>query len=155
MKKQVHTTITAHLSRSACCVPLLLAVCVTPFALAQRSATEQTVTAQTQAANKPVVSANPDAVMPLTDQSLLPYDVSANMGASRLPKASSGPGVCPILVKPIPKFPEVILYDQLDNPGTFSWTSQEFPDFPEFTAFLADDFFVPGGQSWRVTEVYA
>jgi len=93
--------------------------------------------------------------MPVTDQSLLSQDSRENVPAARLPKASSGPGVRPILIKPIPKFPEVILYDQLDNPGTISWVSQEFPDMPDFTAFLADDFVVPGGQSWQVTEVHA
>jgi hypothetical protein len=138
MKKQVHPAIKAHLIRSSFCI-ILLAVCVNPFALAQRNTTERGATAQTQAANKPLPS----------------NDVPPNWPASQLPRASSGPGVRPILIKPIPKFPEVILYDQLDNAGTVSWVSQEFPDNPEFTAFLADDFFVPGGQSWRVTEVYA
>jgi hypothetical protein len=103
----------------------------------------------------PAVSANPNAVMGVTDQSQLPHGVSQSLPASELPKAASNPGVPPILVKPTPKFPEVILYDQLDNPGTFSPVSQEFPDEPDFTAFTADDFFVPGGQSWRITEVYA
>jgi hypothetical protein len=103
----------------------------------------------------PALSANPDAVMPVTDQSLLPNDVSPNLPASQLPSASSDPGVPASFVKPIPNFPDVILYDQLDNPGTFSPVSQEFPDEPDFTAFTADDFFVPGGQSWVVTEVYA
>jgi hypothetical protein len=155
VEKQIRPTIRARPIRSAFYILLLPAVCVIPFALAQRNTTEQTVTAQTHAANKPVVSANPDAVMPVTDQSLLPHDVPPNRPAWQLSKASSGPGVRPILIKPIPKFPEVILYDQLDNPGTFSPVSQEFPDEPDFTAFTADDFFVPGGQSWQVTEVYA
>jgi hypothetical protein len=167
MKKQVHPTIKAHLIRSAFCVLLLPAVCVTPFALAQRNTAEQTVTAQTRAAIKPqaaasgvitgmpAVSANQDAAVPVTAQSLLSHDVRPSLPTSRLPKASSNPGVPSILIKPMPKFPEVILYDQLDNPGTVSFVSQEFPDMPEFTAFLADDFFVPGGQSWQVTEVYA
>jgi hypothetical protein len=139
MKKQVHPTIKTHLIRSACYVLVLLAVCVTRFALAQQDTTQQ----------------SSDAVVPVTDQSLLPQDGSPNRPASRLPKAASDPGVRPILIKPIPKFPDLILYDQLDNPGTVSFVSQEFPDMPEFTAFLADDFFVPGGQSWQVTEVYA
>jgi hypothetical protein len=138
MKKQVHPTIKTHLIRSACYVLVLLAVCATRFALAQQDTTQQTS----------------DAAMPVTDQSLLSQDSPENVPAPRLPKASSGPGVRPILIKPIPKFPEVILYDQLDNPGTSSFTSQEFPDMPDFTTFLADDFFVPGGQSWQVTEVY-
>jgi hypothetical protein len=129
MKKQVHPTIRAHLGRSAFYVLLLLAVCVIPFALAQRNMTERSVTEQTHAATGPLaaasgaitgmpaVSANSDAVMPVTDQSLLPHAVSPNLAASRLPRVSSGPGVRPILIKSIPKFPEVILYDQLDNPG--------------------------------------
>jgi hypothetical protein len=135
MKQQVHPTIKAHLIRSAFCVLLLLAVCVIPFALAQRNTTTPFVAASgviTGMAEGP-----------------------SNLPSSTLPKVSSGPGIPAIFVKPMPKFPEVILYDQLDNPGTFSFVSQEFPDSPEFTAFLADDFFVPGGQNWRVTEVYA
>jgi hypothetical protein len=155
MKKQVHSTVKAHLIRSACYVLLLLAVCVIPFALAQRNTTERSVTAQTRAANKLQGAPNSDPAMPATDQSPLFQDLPSNRPAARLPKASSGPGVRPILIKPIPKFPEVIIYDQLDNPGTISWVSQEFTDLPEFTAFLADDFFVPGGQSWQVTEVHA
>jgi hypothetical protein len=155
VEKEICPTIRAPLVRSVFCVPLLLAICVTPFALAQRNATQQSVTAQTHAANKSAVSANQDAAVPMNDQSLLSHDVRPSLPTSRLPKASSDPGVPSILVKPIPKFPEVILYDQLDNPGTVSFVSQEFPDMPDFTAFLADDFFVPGGQSWQVTEVYA
>jgi hypothetical protein len=143
MKRQVHPTIRAHLIWNVFYALLLLAVYVTPFALAQRNI------------GMHAVSANSDADTPVTEQSLLPHDVSQNLPASQLPKASSEPGVPLILIKPIPKFPEVILYDQLDNPGATSWTSQEFPDLPEFTSFLADDFFVPGGQSWRITEVYA
>jgi hypothetical protein len=155
MKKQVHSTIKAHVIRSACYVLLLLAVCVIPFALAQRNTTERSVTAQPHAANRLQRALNPDAALPATDESLLFHDFPSNRPAAQLPKASSGPGVRPILIKPIPKFPKVIIYDQLDNPGTISWVSQEFTDLPEFTAFLADDFFVPGGQSWQVTEVHA
>jgi hypothetical protein len=83
----------------------------------------------------------PDAVLPVTGQPLRPNDARTNVAASRLPKVSSDADVRPILIKRIPKFPEVILYDQLDNPGVTSWTSQEFPDLPEFTSFLADDLF--------------
>jgi hypothetical protein len=155
MKKQIHPAIKAHVIRSACYILLLLSVCVIPFALAQRNTTERSVTAQTHAANKLQGAPNSDAAMPATDQSLLFQDLPSNRPAAQLPKASSGPGVRPILIKPIPKFPEVIIYDQLDNPGTVSWVSQEFTDLPEFTAFLADDFVVPPGESWQVTEVHA
>jgi hypothetical protein len=155
VKKQIHPTIRGHLIWSAFNVLLLMAVCVTPFAVAQRNATQQTTTGHTRFANKPAVSANPDAVMTVTDQSLLAHDARPKLPALQLPKVSSDAGVRPILIKPIPKFPEVILYDQLDNPAAASTGSQEFPDMPDFTDFTADDFFVPGGQSWRVTEVYA
>jgi hypothetical protein len=155
VEKQIRPAIRAPLIRSAFWVTLLLTVCVIPFALAQRNTTQQTMTAETHFANKPAVSANPDAVLPVADQPLRPDDVRTNVPASQFPKVSNDAGVRPILIQPMPKFPEVILYDQLDNPGTASFVSQEFPDMPEFTAFLADDFFVPGGQSWRVTEVYA
>ncbi len=92
--------------------------------------------------------------MHVSDQSLPLEHSRENKQAPRLPKISSDPGVRPILVKPIPRFPEVILYDQLDNAGAISWVSQEFPDMPDFTAFVADDFFLPGGETWEVTEVH-
>jgi N-acetylneuraminic acid mutarotase len=41
MKKQINPTIKAHLIRGACYVLLLLAVCVIPFALAQRNTTKR------------------------------------------------------------------------------------------------------------------
>src|ERR1700716_2364778 len=43
MKKQINPTIKAHLTRSAFYVILLLAVCVIPFALAQRNTTKRSV----------------------------------------------------------------------------------------------------------------
>ena len=51
--------------------------------------------------------------------------------------------------------PALVLYDQLNNPGSFSAGSQEFPDFPTNTDFTADDFVVPSGQTWNITEVDA
>jgi len=119
MKEQINSTIKVHPIRGAFYVLLLLAVCVIPFALAQRYTTSQSWT-------KPDL-ARPVAVAPQTV----------------------------VRVPPMPKFPTVVLYDQLDNPGTFLTSSQEFPDIPEFTSFAADDFVVPGGQAWTVTEVDA
>jgi hypothetical protein len=138
MKRQVHPTIKTPLVRSAGYILTLLAVFLTPFALAQQETIQQ----------------NSEAAAAVTDQSLFSQNSWGNAAGSRLPRVSSGIGVRPILIRPIPKFPEVILYDQLDNPGTFSWVSQEFPDMADFDAFLADDFFVPGGESWQVTEVH-
>jgi hypothetical protein len=51
MKKQINPTVKAHLIRGAFYVLLLLAVCVIPFALAQRNTTRRAVT-------KPKVAAN-------------------------------------------------------------------------------------------------
>ena len=47
MKKQNNQSIKAHLIRSALYVLLLVAVCVIPFALAQRPATSRSITPAT------------------------------------------------------------------------------------------------------------
>src|SRR5262249_26702140 len=53
-----------------------------------------------------------------------------------------------------PRLPSVVLYDQYDNPGSFSTSSQDFEaDFDPFDDFTADDFVVPAGQTWNVSEV--
>ena len=54
------------------------------------------------------------------------------------------------------KGPAGILYDQLNNPGTSSTSSQDFDAAnAAFDDFAADDFVVPGGQTWNITEVDA
>src|SRR5881392_3418519 len=50
MKKQTNPNIKAHLIRSSFYVLLLLAVCVIPFALAQRNTTRRAVTKPTKVA---------------------------------------------------------------------------------------------------------
>jgi hypothetical protein len=46
------------------------------------------------------------------------------------------------------------LYDQYDNPGANATVSQDFETANDaFSNFLADDFVVPAGQTWQVTEV--
>ncbi len=48
------------------------------------------------------------------------------------------------------------LYDQTDNPGSSSSTSQNFEaGFEAYDNAAADDFVVPDGFSWSVTGVYA
>jgi hypothetical protein len=52
--------------------------------------------------------------------------------------------------------PNVVLYDQYNNPDPFdsATSSQVFGDgFGDFDDQAADDFIVPGGQSWSVNEV--
>src|SRR5437762_447963 len=52
--------------------------------------------------------------------------------------------------------PLVTLYDQLNNPGTISTSSQDFETANNaFDDFLADDFVVPAGQTWTINEVDA
>lgn len=47
-----------------------------------------------------------------------------------------------------------VLYDQLSNVGTTSYTSQDFePFFDSFDNQLADDFDVPAGDTWRIDGV--
>src|SRR5512141_2594675 len=49
--------------------------------------------------------------------------------------------------------PAVILYDQTDNAGTTSTTSQNFePTMDQFDSQVADDFTISGA-GWRITHV--
>ena len=54
-----------------------------------------------------------------------------------------------------PTLPNAVLYDQYDNPGTNATNSQEFPDMPTYTDQAADDFVVPTGLTWGVSQVEA
>ena len=64
-------------------------------------------------------------------------------------------------VHPIPTAPATILYDQMDNPAPSPTppmpggvTSQDYePEFDNYDSFAADDFVVPAGQIWNITEV--
>src|SRR6266540_1846667 len=155
MKKQTKHSIKAHLLWSALILLSLLAVCAIPFALAQRQATKRSVA-------KPDVAA---ANISGTDQSQIPkfpYSSARTRepqvrpaGQSELPTKTSQPGlVGPMSIPPVPKLPAVTLYDQLNNPGTVSTGSQDFEAANNaFDTFTADDFVVPGGQTWNITEV--
>ena len=75
-------------------------------------------------------------------------------GQSHLPTKHSEPMVPVFRMPPAPKVPQVTLYDQLNNPGTVSTNSQDFETaFDAFDNFAADDFVVPAGQTWTITEV--
>lgn len=55
-----------------------------------------------------------------------------------------------------PAAPYVTLYDQYNNAGANATVSQDFePANDAFDSQLADDFVVPAGQTWTVTEVDA
>src|SRR5689334_13983740 len=49
----------------------------------------------------------------------------------------------------------VVLYDQYNNVGTDSTLSATFTDFLTSNSDLADDFVVPGGQTWQVQSIDA
>jgi hypothetical protein len=149
MKKQINPTVKAHLIRSAFYVVLLLAVCVIPFALAQRNTPKQRSAAKSPTAvDKAKVA-----------QSQLPYDVRrapALPRTSQVPQTTSGPaGAHLFRVLPQPKAPQVVLYDQYDNASLVATLSATFTDFPTFSSDLADDFVVPVGQTWNVESIDA
>ena len=136
MKKQIKPNIKAHLIRSSFYVLLLLAVCVIPFALAQRNTPKanrlrghkQSTTvdkAQLLAARERAKSAPASLIgkkqlaqqhKTASDQAQLPYDVRRAPSlprVSQVPLRSSGPtGAGPMRVPPQPKGVQVVLYDQ-------------------------------------------
>ena len=55
-----------------------------------------------------------------------------------------------------PAAPAVVLYDQYDNIGANSTSSQNFEaSFDAYDDELADDFVVPSGQTWNIDQVDA
>ena len=75
---------------------------------------------------------------------------------SQAPQKISGAGSAHVLPIPrAPKAPQVVLYDQYNNAGANATLSATFDDFPTFNADLADDFVVPGGQTWNVQSIDA
>ena len=137
MKKQNNQSIKAHLIRSALYVLLLVAICVIPFALAQRTATNRSITPATNR------NFNPDTA---------PASTEANQSH---PMVSSGAIEVPATVPAFPKNPQVVLYDQYDNASAIGTFSSTFTDFPDFSSDLADDFVVPTGQTWNVQSIDA
>src|SRR6476469_5801135 len=97
MKKQNNDTIRAHFIRSVLCVFLLLAVCVIPFALAQRNANNRSVA--------PAASRDVNAAAAL----------SSSEGDQSQPAVSSGTIGVPFTLPAHPQDPQVVLYDQYDN----------------------------------------
>ena len=94
MKKQNNRSITAHFIRSLLYVFLLVAVCVIPFALAQRNANNRSVTPATSGNFNPATA---------------PSSTEADQAP---PTTSSGAIGVPSIRPPHPKAPQVVLYDQ-------------------------------------------
>jgi hypothetical protein len=131
MNNQIHRTIRAHLLRVAFYLLLLLAACAIPFALAQRN------------------PANRSKASPASE-----FLTTSN--------AAAAPAIAVSVIPPIPAAPAIILYDQMNNPAPTPppppsdgvITSQDYePEFNNYDSFAADDFVVPEGQIWNITEV--
>ncbi len=128
MKKQTHPSIKAHLLWSALILLSLLAVCVIPLALAQSRS--RGTTKRSRAASV------------------------SQMPASQLQTVTSGPSaINTITIPPAPGFPDAVLYDQYDNDLGSGIVSADRPDAPTLSAEAADNFVVPTGQTWTITEV--
>ena len=185
MKKQINPTIKAHLIRGAFYLLLLTAVCAIPFALAQSRSRGTTKRPVTKAASKlltPLSALKPPQAAPrasgaaqatklsglhskAASQSkagsrLLPYDVRGVpylARTSKVPQTTSGVGAAHIIPIPRPpKAPQVVLYDQYDNASLTASSSQDFEAaLDPFDDDLADDFVVPGGQTWTVESIDA
>ena len=130
MKKQTNPSIKAHLLWSALILLALVAVCEIPFALGQRQAVKPSVI-------------NPAAKI----------DAAANKYMQQVTQRAEGAVSDQIL--PNPKLPQVVLYDQYDNASPNHTRSTTFTDLPTFSSDLADDFVVPGGQTWNVQSIDA
>src|SRR6266496_4207569 len=163
MKKQINPTIKAQILRSAFILLSLVAICAIPFSLAQRNTTKRSVA---KPAAKPNLALVPTATgmqaaspagRPVSPQ--LPYDVRNQPNLPRIsevPQTTSGARAAHILpiLRP-PKAPQVVLYGQYNNASTVATLSGTFTDFPTFSSDLADDFVVPGGQTWNVDSIDA
>jgi N-acetylneuraminic acid mutarotase len=89
MKKQINPTIKAHLIRSAFYVILLLAVCVIPFALAQRNTSNRSVAKPKPTAN--LAAAGPRSAVPSTGAAtaLDPAQAKAAQAAAGVNRAAA------------------------------------------------------------------
>jgi hypothetical protein len=126
MKKQTAWSIKAHFLCSPLMLVLLLAVCAIQFGLSQENATAR----------------------------------SQGESTSRKDQPRFGPGFVQIPDEPqlpTPKAPTGVLYNQYDNisePNT-NFESNYYTDSPTHTDFTTDDFVVPGGVTWTITEIDA
>ncbi|MEW5986508.1 MAG: hypothetical protein AB1791_07745 [Chloroflexota bacterium] len=82
-------------------------------------------------------------------------DKATNIGVELLPNPGLTLSGAAAAVPQAPVVPSDVLYDQTDNPGSNSITSQEFEaSFSTFDNQAADDFVVPAGETWTIDTVY-
>ena len=154
MKGQTKQSIRAQLLRGAVLLlALVLVVCVIPFALGERNtqnimahASEVAPTWTGAASARGLVSPGTSSIRHLA-KSLwqLPYGSS-----SRAEAQATG-------ILPVPELPLAVLHDQYDNATTeepveiISQDAETAFDF--FDSQAADDFIVPAGETWEISEV--
>jgi hypothetical protein len=137
MKKQIDPTIKAHLIRSAFYVLLLLAVCVIPFALAQRNA-KQSAAAGRMWRLGPPASGSPHS----------------NFATARQAGILAMPGNRPVQIQ---KIPLSTLWYNGDFDGRDGGANQDGGQFGAgFSSYIYDNFTgPPSGQTWTVTGVFS
>lgn len=45
------------------------------------------------------------------------------------------------------------LYDQNSGGGSYGWVSQTLSSYPQYDEYVADDFIVPAGHTWKVKKI--
>src|SRR5438067_3805324 len=181
MKKQINPTIKAHLIRSAFYVLLLLAVCMIPFALAQRNIARQSagkLTAKQSAgqSTRLVPSAAASALAPQAVPNSSGKSASAALSAAKsVPnsfgnKAAQARGIDAASAALVPAYGKRSIQIQkspLRPSGNLLWYNGHFNGLNglanEENTFLGsgqyarvyDDFNVPSGPGWNVTSVFS
>src|SRR4026208_2352713 len=145
MKKQLNPTIKGHLIRSVFYVLLLLAVCVIPFSLAQRS-TSKHGAALSRASAVPNQSVRASEIARARLHRLPAPTTSALRGqANTQNQLRRGPAFVEIgkistSQLATPKAPAVVLYDQYNNSTGTAFETNFHADAPEVVDYMADDF---------------
>src|SRR5437870_3426661 len=140
MNKQP-TTVRTYLLRGAFLLSLAFVI-VMPLALGQTRShgSKPSVTAaqMSQVAPSAIGTAQTQIFAPLQESSRV---------------TSGATGGTPVRTLRMPLYPQVILYDQYDNDLNNGIVSADRTDDPPLSAEAADNFVVPGGQTWTITEV--
>src|SRR5947208_2333025 len=140
MNKQP-TTVRTYLLRGAFLLSLAFVI-VMPLALGQtRSRGSKPSVAAAQ-----MSQVAPSAIGTAQTQLSAPLQESSRV-------TSGATGGTPVRTLRMPLYPQVILYDQYDNDLNNGIVSADRTDDPPLSAEAADNFVVPGGQTWTITEV--
>src|SRR6266496_4194241 len=141
MKERTDWSISAHLLWSALIVVPLLAVCAIPFGLVRPRAVDAHGWI---AARERAVSTGEPAMTQTTTTD------QPRRGPAFVETGDESESQVPT-----PQAPSVVLYDQYNNITDTNFESNYYTDAPTRTDYMADDFVVPGGQTWTITEVDA